>query len=164
MKESLTQNKEKTELSVIDSFEFKLSKPIGYGVGGKHVYTDKVKVVAPGEKLCIEAIKLEQMTLAAAIKSSALAAKFKKTKDSPEPDEEDEDKVKSAGKTGKMLMTASDINVSLGIEIFGDLAMAGCLIIQGNPVNPVQWNELSNYDKRDIFYQFIGVFILPSIS
>ena len=156
-------------------FEIALSTPVGYVVEGhgEKLYSDKVTLVAPSAKQAIKAVRLQQFMQTAAIKCSALFSMFKKQDIEEEPkqitlDVEDEqtarDKAITDGSdTARTTILSSDIDIESGLSAFEDLAKTGCLMVNGKEIDPFQWINISELDKLNIFYHFVGVFIMPSL-
>jgi len=172
----MSDKKKDAALPKIDSFDYHLSTPIKYSDGGQSIPTDVVTIVAPGEKLCIKAFKLCQMMTSANIKAGATVAVLNKIMDAPETQKLIEEKkakeaksfdvktiIKEGSETCKTVMIASDVDLEKGIAEFKKLAKEGCVMVAEKPLNYIQWKALSNLDIMEMFFQFCGVFISPSL-
>lgn len=168
------QEKKEFEIPKIDNFEFQLRKPINYAEGGRNVPVNSVKVVAPGEKLCVQAFVLVQMVTTACVKAGVMLRALQKTYDGDAESQKlltesgskeitPEVIIKDASESVKVFMSTSDVNLEKAIDEFYKLASAGCVLVGNNPINFVQWQEMSNLDIMDMFFQFVGVFTSPSL-
>jgi len=169
----MDKNNDEKKALEIDSFDFHLRKPVGYNVGGQSVRVDKLKVKAPGMGLLFEAYPLRQMVGKALMESAAISSMIAQyaietpkllTMDEEEkPDLLAEQTPAKAGESFQYLADFSRFPVKDAIDMFFELATAGCVLVKDMKINILQWNELRNDDKLDMLFQFIGVFIQPSI-
>ncbi len=156
---------------IIDSFEFYLREPVKYSYAGEFVRTDKVEICAPSVGMLIKKVKLDQMVTQAVVRASTFFAALGNAnptgtlpleEESSGEGEKDEGSPRTAGETAKGLIVMSDLDVESAIEYFGVLAMKGCVKVEKMELNALQWRDIREDDKLDMFYQFVGVFMLPS--
>lgn len=166
----------------IDSFEYNLASPIGYaqaGVGqaGTKLQTDKIKIVSPLVKNYIESLCLSQLMRQASLKavsifqilkntSSAEDIKLLEEKHKQEEEEEenlaDKTPAKMSEEVRDTIMT-SDMDIHRALEIFKTLCLSGTVQVEETAINFIQWKEISPVDHLEMFFQFIAVFIQPSL-
>lgn len=158
-----------------DSFDFKLSRPISYAESGRQMHTDSVTVYAPGEELLLQSLGLSQLVHRAALDAAKSAAEMGNVKKAKQLfgmvlDDEDVEEIEKqetpeeAGASARMILMTSQISLPDATDEFASLACSGCLRINGNvKLNSFQWKEIAAADKLEIFFQFIGVFMVPSL-
>ena len=176
-------NEKKQPEFQIDSFEYNLSSPVGYaetgkGQSGHKLYTDKVTLVSPLVKFLIKSMRLSQFVNLAIMKAIPIFKTIRKYSDPEEiklleegiKKEEEERKKEGKPQTPaemgdgiRQQILTSDINFEKVIEVFQDLAQAGCVLVEKKSINFMQWDEISQPDQVEMFYQFAGVFIMPSL-
>lgn len=180
----MNENHNKPEQSQfqVDSFEYNLSSQIGYaesgkGSAGQKLYVDKVTLVSPLVKLLIKSRKLAQMIGAISIKTAPVFGALRKHFESQEPKllemekkkevkeekEEDSQTPVELGDALKMTVMISDLDFEAAIFEFQQLALLGSVLVEGKNINFIQWDEISQPDQVEMFFQFIGVFIMPSL-
>lgn len=175
----MTKKQNKIEISDIpDSFEYGLKEPIEYHFGGQVVPCGSVTIRGPGLDLLFESYVIKQMLAQSIIRTTAISEIIQRAQpDQSQPDQlllpEEEDKGKDKGKekfspskaARSVDYTAliSDLHMPTAIKEFSKLAMAGCVKVKDNNVNFLQWEKIRNDDKLEIFLQFAGVFIMPSV-
>lgn len=161
--------------SVIDSFEFTLRNPVSYAFDGQRVPSQSVQIHAPGVDLIFESYALTQMVTKAAFSSVEFLQTLSVTIGDQEKfvDVEDNEKMQKqksfhqspieASEQVDLYLKFSDIKIKDAISEFRNLALEGCVRVNNKKLTQYQWKELRNDDVLDMFMQFLGVFILPSI-
>jgi len=166
----------------VDSFEYNLSSPVGYaetgkGTAGQKLYVDKITLVSPLVKFLIKSMKLAQMLNLASLKvipvlqvitkySDAQELKLLGEKKAEKEKSKEDEKPQTPAEMAEQVrftILASDMNFEKAIEVFKDLAGMGCVLVEGKKINHMQWDEISQPDQVEMFYQFTGVFIMPSL-
>lgn len=172
---------ESRALKVIDSFRFYLREPVSYADSGRKgsgrmEKIDMVTIHGPGLELLFESYTLIQM-IGRAMMSSVDAIRnlasyidenqgdYALLTDGREDEKADllDQSPAQAGDQAKLYINFSDMSVVEAINEFRRIAMMGCVRVNGKNVTAFQWKELRNDDILDMFKQFIGVFILPSV-
>lgn len=162
----------------IDSFEYNLSSQIGYAHDGQKLYVNKVTLVSPLVKFLVKSMKLSQLINLATMKALPIFNAIRKHSDPEdiilleEENKGEEEKRKKEGEIEspkemgdrvRLPIMTSDIDFEKVIEAFKELAQAGCVLVEGKKINFLQWDEVSQPDQVEMFFQFAGVFIMPSL-
>jgi hypothetical protein len=164
------KNKNK-KIFEVDDFNYELYSPIGYKAQnvGQLVDIQTVKLVSPLVKLCIMNKGLSQMVMRAYLETIPLFQQMKRDSDVEEKKSEDDVAEQRAfnpealAREVEVPIMASKMNFSLAMEKFKELAMAGCVLVEETKINFIQWGQISEPDLVEMFYQFVGVFIMPSL-
>jgi hypothetical protein len=166
------KNKEKVAFDFqVDFFEYVLASPVGYASAGSLLKTDRVTLNSPLVKHLIKSMALSQLVNIATMKASSIFQAMKKYAsdedikllEDQKKEEQQEETAQSLGEQARTIILGSDINFEKAVDKFKDLAFAGCLRVEKNTINVIQWDEISEPDKVEMFFQFVGVFILPSL-
>jgi hypothetical protein len=154
---------------MIDSFEFYLREPIRYSFAGEFPSTNRIEIHAPSVGVLIKKVKLDQMVTQAVVRASTLFTALRQADsqdtillEDKKPEEEEDNSPRAAGETARSLIVMSDLDVEVAINHFGVMAMEGCVRVERMNLNLLQWRDIREDDKLDMFYQFVGVFMLPS--
>ena len=157
-----------------DSFEFNLGSPVKYkpdGVG-QLVDTRTLRIVSPNLDHYIVSRPLAQMVKRAMLQIMPIFAgldKFRSPEErklikaaAEEEDKKDKTPIELGRQMEEMLMT-SEIDIPEAHSRFQELALAGCVTVEGKPINIVQWDEIPEREQLEMFFQFVGVFIASSL-
>lgn len=173
----VVESKRRQIKDIPDSFFFHLRNPVRFSHGGSGVEIDKIEICAPSVGMLIKKFKIEQMVSQAILRASGLLHRpddlseqaLLEEKRKKEVEEDEYSPIK-AGETARYLILLSELSLEAAISLFGELAIAnpeskqnGCVQINGQNLNFIQWHDIREDDKMDIFFQFVGVFILPSV-
>jgi hypothetical protein len=169
----MEDKQKKIETSDIpDSFEFRLQMPVHYAFGGNLAPCHSVKIQAPGVDLVIEAFALKRMVAKATIKSTAMFNFIEKISrdtdavkllpDKGKKEKENEVSPSELARTVEYIALMSEMDLKDAIEEFRNLAFSGCVMVNDHAINSIEWDEMRADDKLEIFWQFVGVFIMPS--
>lgn len=177
----------------LDWFEYELDSPIHYSDGGKRIPTTTVYIYAPHSKIAIQTFELEQMISLALTKfavlfkrmsfdgsdnsvgNSLLSDQNSQNKEGEiEINKEGEVKEKNtekesinfleASEEARVVARNSDLNMEKAVNVFGKLAQLGCVKVGEKDINYMQWANISPPDKMEIFFRFVGIFVIPSLS
>ncbi|MGD8499272.1 MAG: hypothetical protein PVJ86_01415 [Phycisphaerales bacterium] len=177
IKQGVVESATTSKPDVPDFFPFHLRKPVRFNHGGAGVEVDKIEIHAPSVGMLIKYFGLKQMVSSAIVKAlriqqAAADLSFSEQALLEEKKIEQEKKEFSpidAARDARYVIMLSELNLELAIERFGSLAIGdpesrrdGCIQINGQNLNFLQWNDIREDDKMDIFFQFVGVFMLPS--
>lgn len=167
----------------VDEFNYILSSPIGYKAPnvGQLMNTQTVTLVSPLVKFCIMSKGLCQMIMRATIQTMPIFQQLGQYSNAQEmvrienQKAEEAEKAEEAGEDKKsqtpdelareveIPIMASEMNFELAMEKFKELAFSGCVLVEGTKINFIQWGQISEPDLVEMFYQFVGVFIMPSL-
>ncbi len=151
-------------VTLSDSFEYQLESPLYYSEAGQRTPSDKLTVYAPSGRQLYVAHRLEQVLFKAFHECHVLLKPLLEAVKSGEPlaeevkkdgREYDSDQVASA-------MRGSSIDLEEAVNVFGLLAVDGCVKINNLPLNGIQWRDMVIEDQLNIFYEFCAFFIAPS--
>ena len=157
----------------IDFFSYELAKPIHYSEGGSRVAATEIHICAPPETALIKAFDIEQMLSLALMKTTALFTSMRNSQqmepqalleENPEGEDKKEDSPRDLGETIRLVARNSNLKMEKAISAFKQVALAGCVKVNGKSINFMQWNEIGQADQMEIFFQFAGVFVLSSLA
>jgi hypothetical protein len=164
------------EFSKTDMFEYVLSSPIQFAMQGQMQDTNILTIVSPPVvNMRIKSFELSQMIHLATMQSATVTKTMQKhgvfdTDDDTKLLEEKKKEEKKKEETPEELsqgirftLLNSELNLEKAIDKFKELALAGCVLINNDKINFLQWDSIPESDKMEIFFQFIGVFIMPSL-
>lgn len=157
-------------LQTPDYQEFELSSPIKYaGAQGIQEQTTSVILYAPtGLQMKLKAHKLSQL-LHKAFQTSikAFQKEIKISEKNLVNNELEKDKKESITSEMVRIMVLADIDSDLNsiFEAFESVVHMGIIKIAQNSkiLNAIQWREVSDDDKLNMMYEYLAVFIFPSL-
>lgn len=177
-------NERKILESMPDSFKFHLRDPVAVRFNDESILHDFVEVCAPTLEMYWNIYELKQLIAQAVISSTELMSRIAAFSDDLRSsgtlsrdiskeveDEKGGDEPESPAQQGEMVKSAilfaagsQRVKVPYIIALFRDAAaLAGCVRVNGVPLNPFQWEQLRPDDQMDMLIQFAGVFMLPWI-
>ena len=139
------------------SVDYLLETPIQVAVDGDLQDVQMVELVAPAKKVLRKTYRLQQHMTRAMLEATEMFA----SKVEPAPLKEEEKEI--TGKEIKMMLLASSVDIEVCLGEFEKLAFAGCLKVNDQTVNSIQFGKIADEDLEGLMVEFLANFIMPLV-
>lgn len=141
-----------------------LKSPIQSAVNGQMEDILVVDLVAPSKRQLKKSYRLQQYLTQAMLSSQKMLRGLSEVNT-------DEDVVQGGSEEESAfdaqavmtIMLASDVDIEACFNEFEKLAAAGCVEVNGMPINKVQYEKLESEDLEGVFSSYVANFTLPSV-